>query len=82
MSKKLNEDKFQARANRKGLAVKGYDPVAYFTVGKPTKGSPDVTYQWSDIEWRFSSAEHRDLLREQERRRRHRRLISAVGRIG
>ena len=58
---KLKNDKFHTRANRKGLAVKGYDPVAYFTVGEPTKGSPDITYRWSDAEWRFSSIEHRDL---------------------
>lgn len=60
MSKKIHE-KFRTRTNRKGLAVKGYDPVAYFTLGKPTKGSADITYTWSDAEWRFATTEHRDL---------------------
>ena len=26
---------------RDGIAIKGYDPVAYFTDGKPTRGSPE-----------------------------------------
>ncbi len=58
---RLNKDKFTTRANRKGLAVKGYDPVAYFTLGEPTKGSPDISYRWSGAEWRFATTEHREL---------------------
>lgn len=57
----LKHEKFRTRANRKGLALKGYDPVAYFTLGKPTKGSADISYEWSGAEWRFATAEHRDL---------------------
>ncbi|MGH1492787.1 MAG: YHS domain-containing (seleno)protein [Acidimicrobiales bacterium] len=57
----LKKDKFRTRANRKGLAIKGYDPVAYFTLNEPTKGSADITYQWSGAEWRFANTEHRDL---------------------
>ena len=42
------------------LAIKGYDPVAYFTLGKPTKGSPDIAYDWDDHRYLFANAEHRD----------------------
>jgi hypothetical protein len=28
------------------LAIKGYDPVAYFTDGKPMRGLPDIAYEW------------------------------------
>jgi YHS domain-containing protein len=42
------------------LAIKGYDPVAYFTIGKPTKGSPDIAYDWDDHRYLFANAEHRD----------------------
>ena len=42
------------------LAIKGYDPVAYFTDGKPTPGVAAFEYQWDEHLWRFSSAEHRD----------------------
>jgi len=42
------------------LAIKGYDPVAYFTLGKPTKGAPEFAYDWDDHRYLFMSAEHRD----------------------
>ena len=44
-----------------GLAIKGYDAVAYFTLGKATRGSESFTFQWHDMTWHFSSQEHRDL---------------------
>ena len=42
------------------LAINGYDPVAYFTLGKPTKGVPEFAYDWDDHRYLFVSAEHRD----------------------
>lgn len=45
------------------VAIKGYDPVAYFTAGKPTPGKPEFEYVWQDARWRFASAENRDLFR-------------------
>lgn len=47
--------------NWRGLAVKGYDPVAYFTLGEPVKGKKEFEIIWKDAKWRFSSAAHRDL---------------------
>ena len=43
-----------------GVAIKGYDPVAYFTDGKPVKGSPSYTYRWMGAVWQFAGAGHRD----------------------
>jgi YHS domain-containing protein len=43
------------------LAIKGYDPVAYFTDGKPTRGLPEFEYQWDEHRYQFASAEHRNL---------------------
>jgi len=43
-----------------GLAIKGYDPVAYFTEARAVKGSPAHAYAWNGATWRFASAEHRD----------------------
>jgi YHS domain-containing protein len=43
-----------------GAAIRGYDPVAYFTSGKPVKGSKEFTTQWRGATWHFASAEHRD----------------------
>ena len=44
-----------------GVAIQGYDPVAYFTMGKPVKGTKEFAHEWLDVTWQFSSAEHRDL---------------------
>lgn len=44
---------------REGTAVKGYDVVAYFTEGKPVKGSPAHAFKWQGATWQFASAEHR-----------------------
>ena len=40
-------------------AIRGYDPVAYFTEGRPLKGSKEFTHRWNGAEWRFASAENR-----------------------
>ncbi len=48
----------------KAGAIKGYDPVAYFTQNKPVKGKADVTYVWNEGTWHFSSLENRDLFKK------------------
>ena len=45
------------------LAIQGYDPVAYFTDGKPTRGLAEIEYAWDDHRYRFASAANRDLFR-------------------
>lgn len=42
-----------------GVAIKGYDPVAYHAEGKPVKGSKGYELQWKDAKWRFASAENK-----------------------
>ena len=46
------------------LALKGYDPVAYFTDGKPTPGVETYELSWDGQRYRFASAQHRDLFRQ------------------
>ncbi len=46
-----------------GVAIKGYDPVAYFTDGKPAKGDSKFSYEWNGATWHFASAKHRDLFK-------------------
>lgn len=43
-----------------GAAIRGYDPVAYFTEGKPVRGEADHTHQWNGATWRFASKQNRD----------------------
>ena len=45
------------------LAIKGYDPEAYFTLDKAVLGKPDVEYEWDEQRYRFVSAEHRELFK-------------------
>ena len=42
------------------LAVSGYDPVAYFTDGKPVEGSRDYSFAWNGATWRFASPANLD----------------------
>ena len=48
-------------SNWLGRAIGGYDPVAYFTEGKPVEGSGDYTAKWKGADWRFASAANRDM---------------------
>ena len=45
---------------RDGVAIGGYDPVAYFTEQKPVKGSPEFQTVHRGSTFQFSSAAHRD----------------------
>jgi YHS domain-containing protein len=49
--------------NWRGLAIKGYDPVAYFTLGKPVEGKKEFEYKWQDAKWRFANEDHLNLFR-------------------
>lgn len=44
-----------------GVAIKGYDPVAYFTEGRAMKGSEEFAYNWLGTPWHFANAKHRDM---------------------
>ena len=44
-----------------GIAIRGADPVAYFTGGEYTPGSDEFTHDWEGATWQFASAENRDL---------------------
>lgn len=50
-------------AKRVLLAIEGYDPVAYFTMGRPARGLSEFEYEWDENHYRFVSAEHRDLFK-------------------
>ncbi|MEZ0486356.1 YHS domain-containing (seleno)protein [Fibrella aquatica] len=41
-----------------GNAIRGYDPVAYFTDGKPVKGDSTFSYIYDGANWLFASADH------------------------
>lgn len=43
----------------KRVALRGYDPVAYFLDGRPVQGVPQFWYEFDDTVYFFSSSEHR-----------------------
>ncbi len=47
-----------------GLAISGFDPVAYFTEAKPIAGKPDYEISFEDVVWRFRSEGNRAAFKE------------------
>jgi YHS domain-containing protein len=47
-------------ADDAGHAIRGYDPVAYFTDGQPKPGDAAYSHDWNGATWLFASAAHRD----------------------
>jgi len=51
----------QTAATEPTLAIKGYDTVAYFAMGKPMKGDQAISFVWDGTRYLFSNEEHRRL---------------------
>ncbi len=51
-----------------GLALRSYDPVAYFIDDKPVKGSPEYEWEWGGVTWRFATADNRERFRNNPER--------------
>jgi len=49
--------------NKKGLAIDGYDPVAYFSEHKAIEGEKDIQLSSAGITYYFSSVKNRDLFK-------------------
>jgi YHS domain-containing protein len=50
----------QSNVDSSGLALQGYDPVAYFTEGKPVAGKSEFVGKHGGATYRFASAANRD----------------------
>lgn len=48
---------------RERAAIRGYDPVAYFTEHKPVKGSKEFVLIYKGAKWMFSSAHNLELFK-------------------
>jgi len=44
-----------------GVAILGYDTVAYFTKDRAVKGSEEFSYEWLGTPWHFASQEHQEM---------------------
>ena len=58
----------RVNADRTGLAVKGYDVVAYFVDGRPVAGLPAFEHELDGVRYRFASAANRDRFVQEPRR--------------
>jgi YHS domain-containing protein len=45
----------------KRVVIRGYDPVAYFTEGRPVNGTPEFTAEFDDMTFWFANAKHRNM---------------------
>src|SRR5262245_25818906 len=57
-----------ARSEEPKLSISGYDPVAYFTDGKPVQGNAEIEYLWHKLRWRFTNNEHREMFAKEPHR--------------
>jgi YHS domain-containing protein len=46
------------------VAIKGYDPVAYFTEQRAVRGNANISHKWLGAEWKFSSEKHKKMFAE------------------
>lgn len=58
----------QVNTNFFGVAIKGYDAVAYHTESRAVKGSSEYFHKWNDAKWYFASTENRDLFADDPER--------------
>jgi YHS domain-containing protein len=49
--------------DKNSLAIQGYDPVAFFTEGKPVKGKPEFAARHDGALYYFATKEHRDVFK-------------------
>jgi len=46
-----------------GKAIKGYDPVAFFTDSKPVMGADSLSYSWKGANWLFANRQNLQLFK-------------------
>lgn len=46
-----------------GIAISGFDTVAFFTENKSVQGKPEIAVEWKGAKWLFSSKENLNLFK-------------------
>jgi hypothetical protein len=49
----------EVNVDERGVALAGYDPVAYFDSGKPTRGLDTISASYGGARYLFATAKHR-----------------------
>jgi YHS domain-containing protein len=50
--------------DQNGIAINGYDPVAYLSDMKPEMGMSKYQYEWMGATWQFASKEHLNMFKK------------------
>ena len=53
----LGQGKSLQNLDKSGIAIQGYDPVAFFTQNRPVKGLPEFESQYQGARYLFASAD-------------------------
>ena len=59
-AQQVEKRKMQFNVEKSGLAIEGYDPVAYFTSNKAMEGKQEISTVYNGITYRFASVQNRD----------------------
>ncbi len=51
---------YLVNVDKNGVALQGYDPVAFFTEGKPVKGSPEIAYEYEGATYHFATEANKE----------------------
>lgn len=54
--------------DKNGLAIEGFDPVAYFTANKATEGKKEIFFITGGVTYRFVSAANREMFKNDPRK--------------
>ncbi len=55
------QDLVHMNLDEEGIALRGYDPVSYFTEGEPVQGQVAHSLVWNHATWYFTTANNRTL---------------------
>ena len=58
--KSAEEYKLEVNTDATGFVIRGYDPVAYFTEGRPVPGRSDLSVEYEAGKYLFATAANRD----------------------
>jgi YHS domain-containing protein len=60
----FGQSKSLLNLDKTGVAIQGYDPVAFFTDNKPVMGKEEIPAKYHGATYYFASKEHRDLFKQ------------------
>ena len=60
----FGQSKSLLNLDKTGVAIQGYDPVAFFTDNKPVMGKSEIPAKYHGATYYFASKEHRDLFKQ------------------